>query len=170
MFTAGELLDHCDCVLANIRRWVRYDAEDLMQETLLRAWRSRQRFQDGHLRPWLLTIARRLSVDHAKRQRPYTGSLNAAAVQRPPDAEMIREETACIVRQAVEKLLDRHRRAIVLYYFEGSRYDEIAAHLGLSVPGTKSLLARSRASLRRLLLESCGGYASDGISRVRGED
>jgi RNA polymerase sigma factor (sigma-70 family) len=66
---------------------------------------------------------------------------------------MIRKETACIVRQAVEKLLDRHRRAIVLFYFEGSGYDEIAAHLGLSVPGTKSLLARSRASLRRLLLE-----------------
>ena len=154
MFTASELLDHRDCVLANIRRWVRYDAEDLMQETFLRAWQARQRYQAGHLRPWLLTIARRLSVDHARRQRPCKQSAIDSAVQSPPDAEMIREETACMVRQAVEKLLDRHRRAIVLFYFEGSGYDEIAAHLGLSVPGTKSLLARSRACLRRLLLES----------------
>jgi RNA polymerase sigma-70 factor (ECF subfamily) len=153
MFTANELLIHRAYLLAKLRGWVRHDAEDLTQETLLRAWQARGRFLVGQLRPWLFTIARRLAVSHTMRRRQFVTLTSMKAVQHTPDKELIRKETAEIVRQAITKLRNRQRRAIVLRYHDGHTYDEIAREMSLSIKAVKSLLARSKARLRSQLAQ-----------------
>jgi RNA polymerase sigma factor (sigma-70 family) len=137
-------------VLAFLRRRAGRDrAEDLFQETFLRALRAYGRLEHGeHLRAWVLTIAANTLVDAARRERP--------AAELPP-VELAAEPGGEDVRPAFEELAaltdglpPKERAAVVLRYGYALGYDEIGAALGSSEDAARQAAS---AGVRRLRKE-----------------
>jgi len=136
------------------------EADDAAQETFLRAYLARERYDPARaLRPWLLTIATRHCLDRLRRRsrRPATRwddlQTLPAAPARAEDA-LVEDEEHERVRQAVATLPPMERALIVLHYWEDLPYEAIAAQTGLSVSAVKSRLYRARQRLARILEES----------------
>jgi RNA polymerase sigma-70 factor (ECF subfamily) len=153
--------DHAGALYAYVLRLVggdRYQAEDVVQETLLRAWRSADRLDPAarSLRPWLVTVARRIVIDghRSRRARPPETS-PALLEQLPAEDELDRTLRLMTISDALDDLTEAHRRVLVETYFKGRTVNEAAAELGVP-PGT----VRSRVfyALRalRLALEERG--------------
>src|SRR4051794_2277826 len=110
-------------------------AEDLLQETLLRAWRN----LDGlaadveTLRPWLFTVARRIAIDaaRARQARPAEiGVVDLSLLPARDDAieRLLAEQT---VRRALASISPEHRAVLVEIYYRGRSSSEAAALLGI---------------------------------------
>ncbi len=139
----------------------RADAEDLVQETLLRAYRSLDRFDGRYPRAWLLTILRNTHVNMHRRTRPDpVGDWTLLLSARPafgsantPSAEDSHLSTSLSrdVAAAVNELDPRFRAAVVLVDVHDLSYAEAAAVLGVPVGTVMSRLSRARDRLRRRL-------------------
>jgi RNA polymerase sigma-70 factor (ECF subfamily) len=127
-------------------------AEDLVQETFLRAWRHPEALVEerGSVRPWLFTIARNLAVDahRARRARPTEVSDEALAVVPAAD-ELDRALESWQIADALAALSPDHRAVLVETYYRGRSVAEAAAVLGVP-PGT--VKSRSYYALRALRL------------------
>ena len=136
---------HRDEVLAFLRKRVgRQKADDLFQETFLRALRAYDRLDHGdHLRAWVLTIAGRIVVDDARRRRPQ-GELPEDLASE--DGRPAFEELAPLT----DGLPPKERAAVVLRYGYDLGYDEIAAALGSSEDAARQAAS---AGVRRLRKE-----------------
>ncbi|WP_129784796.1 MULTISPECIES: sigma-70 family RNA polymerase sigma factor [Promicromonospora] len=130
------------------------EARDVVQETLLRAWRHPEVLErsEEHVRAWLFTVARNLVVDHlrsARRNREHTGHV--------PDREE-RDATQAVldswlVADALVSLSPAHRAVVVGAYYGGRSVAELATELGIA-PGTvKSRLHYGLRALRLALQE-----------------
>ncbi|HEY5808686.1 MAG TPA: sigma-70 family RNA polymerase sigma factor [Povalibacter sp.] len=127
--------------------------EDVMQETLLRAWRSIDSLGDEKAtRPWLLTIARRELARTFERKRLETVDLDA--VVESGDTSLSMNDTADVdeMRAAMLRLDATYREPLVLQVLFGYSTDEIAAQLEISVPAVLTRLYRARHLLRRKML------------------
>lgn len=127
-------------------------AEDVIQETLLRAWKSIDSLQDPRAtRSWLLTIARRELARVFERKRLPTIDINSAlesgdgALVVHPSHEL--EE----MRRAILRLDAVYREPLVMQVLLGLTTQEIAAQLDISVPAVLTRLFRARHLLRRRL-------------------
>jgi RNA polymerase sigma-70 factor (ECF subfamily) len=133
-------------------------AEDIVQETLLRAWRHPQVLDParGALRPWLFTVAHRVAIDahRARRSRPLEVALPPED-QLPLAEEVERALDAVLVAEALASLSRDHRRVLEETYFAGRTVAEAAELLGVPAGTVKS---RSYYALRamRLALEERG--------------
>lgn len=138
-------------------------AEDVVQETFLKLYQARERYQpQAKFRSYLLRIASNVCLSRLRKKRPHQlgGELDpdsgrelepADPESRPPGEPLLREELHVRVRWAVAQLPERQRMAILLNKFEGLDYKQVAEALELSVPATKSLLHRARMALKELL-------------------
>jgi RNA polymerase sigma-70 factor, ECF subfamily len=128
----------------------REDAEELAQETFLRAWRQARTLRDpATVSGWLYRIAHNLAVSHAR--RPRTVPLADDPPDRGPSGPD--EERWTAVLSAVGRLSDDHREVVMKKHFNGFRHEEIAVQLGIP-PGTvRSRLARAYSQLRDMLAE-----------------
>jgi RNA polymerase sigma-70 factor (TIGR02960 family) len=160
-----ELHVHCYRMLAS------YDeAEDAVQETFLRAWRSRSTFEGEHLRGWLYRIATNVCVDVARarsRRVPRTRSYAEISWLTPypdtwldevpapddePDAVAIDRETIELAfLAALQVLPPRQRATLIAREVLGLPAAETAAMLDTSVAATNSALQRARATMRQHL-------------------
>jgi RNA polymerase sigma-70 factor (ECF subfamily) len=139
-------------------------AQDVVQETLLRAWRSIDSLEeDGKARAWLLTIARREHARLHERKRLETVDVDDLAAAQDPalgrvDADDDRLDD---VRAAIEALPAEYREPLVLQVLMGFSTEEIAAQLGLTAGAVCTRLSRARQKLRSALLDSAprGGAA-----------
>ena len=124
----------------------RQDAEDLTQETFVRAWHKLDRFDPSlPLLPWLLTIARRLSIAALRRQRPASAAVDdLPETAAPPPAYPIWE----IARR---ELRADAFRALWLHYHEDLPLREVATVLGKREGAVKVMLHRARKSLAKHL-------------------
>jgi RNA polymerase sigma-70 factor, ECF subfamily len=147
----------------------REQAEDLAQDTFLRVFRARERYQpEAKFSTWLFTIANNVASNalrNRSRRREVgvpEGSgadsaplaldqLAKAASGSMPTRSLDRSEQAEMVRQAVASLSDRQRMALLLAKFEGMSYQDIATAMNLSVQAIKSLLSRARVNLKEIL-------------------
>ncbi|MBV9292249.1 MAG: sigma-70 family RNA polymerase sigma factor [Frankiales bacterium] len=133
-------------------------AEDIVQETLLRAWRYPEALdpQRGPVRSWLFTVARNVAVDahRARRARPPEVGEDALAVVPAVD-EIEQALDTWLVADALATLSPDHRAAIVETYFRGRSVADAASVLGIP-PGT--VKSRTFYGLRalRLALEERG--------------
>lgn len=140
----------------------RQRAEDLVQETLVRAWQHPEalRAEDfDSVRPWLLTVARRLAIDARRARQARPAEVGDAVLENARVISDHAERAAAMldVREAVKTLTPEHREVLVLVYFQGASVAEAAAALGIP-PGTvKSRAYYALRALRRVL----PGYASD---------
>ncbi|GEK02115.1 RNA polymerase sigma factor SigL [Streptomyces sp. 1-11] len=140
----------------------RQRAEDLVQETLVRAWQHPEALHAADfdsVRPWLLTVARRLAIDarRARQARPPEVGDEVPENARVTADHAERATAALDVREAVKTLTPEHRDVLVLVYFRGASVAEAARILGIP-PGTvKSRAYYALRALRRVL----PGYAAD---------
>jgi RNA polymerase sigma-70 factor (ECF subfamily) len=130
----------------------RQRAEDIVQETLLRAWRHPEALaaDRGSARPWLCTVARNLAVDahRARMARPPEVGPDALSVVAVGD-EADRVLESWIVTDALRALSADHREVLVETYFRGKSVAEAASALGVP-PGT--VKSRTYYALRALRL------------------
>jgi RNA polymerase sigma-70 factor (ECF subfamily) len=143
----GELHRHC------VRLVGHSDADDALQETLLRAWRSLHT-QRAALRPWLYRIATNACHDVRARQ-PADAALDEAAVapcELEPEALVIAKETVELaLLTALRRLPERQHGSLLLRDVLSCSAGETASVMSLSVPATNSALQRGRAGLRARL-------------------
>jgi RNA polymerase sigma-70 factor (ECF subfamily) len=145
------------------------DAEDLAQETVVRAFLNRSGFDlERPLLPWLLTIARRLCIDRA-RSRKYQlhdelDSERTAGDSILADDRLEQKEELALVATALGDLPEGQREAIVLHYVEGLAYKEVAAVLEVPIGTVMTWLHRGRAGLQARV----GEMTSDRSGAVNG--
>jgi RNA polymerase sigma-70 factor (ECF subfamily) len=133
--------------------------EDLAQETFLRVLNALPRFEpSGRARmvTWILTIATRLAINHARARigrsdEAPPGGVPAALL--PPDQDAERRTLGVALLSAIEALGPHFRAAFLLRELHGLRYEEIAEALDVDVGTVKSRLSRARALLQRALAE-----------------
>ncbi|MSP21316.1 MAG: RNA polymerase sigma factor [Alphaproteobacteria bacterium] len=126
------------------------DADEIAQETFLRLWRGRERWEPrAQVRTWLLRVARNLCIDRFRRREVVTDEFPDLPDLRPtPAGNLQARETERIVAKALAELPERQRAAIGLVYYEGLSNIEAAQVLDVSIDALESLLARGRRSLR----------------------
>jgi len=156
-------LPHLDAAynLARLLMRNRQDAEDVVQESYLRALRAFASFRGEASRPWILTIVRNTSftrlrdnrsrADHAE----YHEELHVSA-GHTPEAESLGNERALAVERCVQLLPSDFREAIVLREMEELSYQEIAEITGVPRGTVMSRLSRARARLAACLKNSMG--------------
>ncbi len=137
------------------------DAEDLVQESLVRAFRAIDRFDRRHPRAWLLTIVRNTNINMHRRRRPITvddwelihASRPAFGTTESPAAEevYVAEELDGALHEAVAGLDARFRSALVLVDVHDLSYAEAAAVLDVPVGTVMSRLSRARERVRKTL-------------------
>ncbi|MFU8840122.1 MAG: sigma-70 family RNA polymerase sigma factor [Nitriliruptoraceae bacterium] len=146
------------------------EAEDLVQDTLVRAFRAFDRFDGRYPRAWLLTILRNTRSNDLRKRRPDL--LDAEVADRLPDGgrEGERDATAAQalagqlspqVREAVASLSAKHRAVVVLVDLDGLTYQEAADLLEVPIGTVMSRLHRARRRVRTHL-ETVGFLEVDG--------
>lgn len=137
----------------------RQAAEEIVQDTLVRAWRHADRFDAdrGALAGWLFTIARNLTVDLARRRdaRPRLVRTTEGGQPPPTDAEVERALEAWQLAEALSELSDEHREAILQVHYLGYSVREAAETLGVPEGTVKSRLYYGLRALR-LRMEEMG--------------
>jgi RNA polymerase sigma-70 factor, ECF subfamily len=160
------VLPHLDAAY-NLARWLvrnPQDAEDVVQESYLRAFKFFGGYQGGDARAWVLKIVRNTSYTFLEKNRPadlaeeFDETIHTAGLDRPgaPGAEaaLLQSADRRMLREALDELPVNFREVIVLRELEGMSYKEIADVMGVPIGTVMSGLARGRGQLRERLLRA----------------
>jgi RNA polymerase sigma-70 factor (ECF subfamily) len=131
----------------------REEAEDAVQDALVKAWKSRWRVRDPEQFPaWLCMIVRHRARDVYRKRRPVPHDLEGAAPSAPTSlADDPRIELDSELHSALAALPEVHRSALMLRYFEEMDYASIEKLLGLTNGALRGILGRALASMRKQL-------------------
>ncbi len=129
------------------------DADDLVQDTLIKAWSNRDKFEPGtNLRAWLFTILRNTYYTHVQRRRrevrDETGEYAGALKTLPTQDWSI---AMGALQSALQQLPDEHREALILVGAAGLSYEEAAEICGCALGTIKSRVNRARARLLKIM-------------------
>ena len=142
-------------------------AEDVVQETLLRAWRGMDGLQDRNAaRGWLLTIARREHARLYERKRLETLNVDVLVAAEEPALAGEDHWEVEDLRLALSQLDDAYREPLVLQILFGYSTQEIAQHMGVNVGTVLTRLFRARNQLRKMLISNANGPMSQQGERV----
>ena len=137
------------------------DADDLVQDTLIRAYRSIDRFDGRYPRAWLLTIMRNAQINRVRRKRPslmrdpdttMAVVANTDADAQTPEAAVIDQTFDASVERSLNAIPEQFREAIQLVDIGGLSYKEAAEFLDIKVGTIMSRLHRGRKLIRNDLL------------------
>jgi RNA polymerase sigma-70 factor (ECF subfamily) len=150
-------------------------AEDLCSETFYKAYRSIHSFRevDASFSTWLYTIARNTVLSELRKQRLGSISYEDSGIEPPvpadalPESKVLQNERVALVRQAIGKLPEKQRSALILREYEQLDYQEIANILGQTVSSVKSLLFRARASVKAQLETYIYGQVYEQAERMK---
>ncbi len=170
-----EAMVHTDALYRTALRMTKNasDAEDLVQETLLKAYRSFDRFEKGtNAKAWLFKIMTNTFINNYRARQKESTSVSfddiddsvmhtqlpgLVAESSDPEKDFFNKIIDRDVVAAIEKLPEEFRMVVVLAFNEGFAYQEIADIMGIQVGTVKSRLHRGRKILQKLLWE----YAND---------
>jgi RNA polymerase sigma-70 factor (ECF subfamily) len=131
------------------------DAEDVVQDTLLKVWTHRGRWESGRAKfsTWLYRVVMNRCIDLRRQPRGEDVESIAEPVDGQPDAvtAMHRHEVNDMLETAMAKVPDQQRLALILSYHQELSNSEIAEVMDTTVPAVESLLKRGRQRLRELL-------------------
>ncbi|GGL64493.1 RNA polymerase sigma factor SigW [Sporolactobacillus putidus] len=162
----AELVDrYKNSVFAICLRMVgnRQEAEDLSQETFIRAYKHIDQFDnDRNFSTWLFRIATNLSIDSLRRKKPSV-SLDAelpgaeglalkellSGGETMPDEQIVRAEMEKIIQHEISLLPEKYRSAVILKYIEDLSLKEISEIMGIPVGTVKTRIHRGREMLRK---------------------
>lgn len=144
-----------------------HDAEDLVQETFLRVWKSAHQWQPGHgkLTTWLHSITHHLCIDFHRRDRarpdqtrpdraPLTTEIHPQLESADrPEEHAAHDNVSSAVSAALTHLPERQKSAIILCHYQGFSNKAAAEVIGVSVDALESLMARGKRTLRKLLID-----------------
>ncbi len=153
-----EIPCHLPRLRAFIRRRVNSaaDAEDLLQETLLKAFRQRAALrQNDRLGAWLHRIARTTLADHFRKHRPEEEFTDGAA---PADETRFLKVSEAVAKSAecyLNTLPAPYREAVRLADYEGLPHAEVARRLGITLTAAKSRIRRGKQRILELMHECC---------------
>ena len=136
------------------------EAEDVVQESFLKAWNTRWRVRDPEkFTQWIFTIARNHCLDLMRRRRTVPLPDNVESIQdhdaAKPDHQMEGVELREKVHGALADLPDDHRLAITLRYLEGMDHKSIETNMGLTNGALRGILGRALQTLRQTLKPTC---------------
>src|SRR5256885_1140636 len=150
----AQALPHLDAAY-NLARWLSRspaDADDIVQDAMLRAFRAFDGFRGGDIKPWLLTIvrncSRNLGADTKRRSHTPLPKENAGALVSPdasPEALVMQASESRKLNEAVALLPNEFREVLILREMEDMSYREIAEVAGVPIGTVMSRLARARA-------------------------
>jgi len=136
-----------------------HDAEDLVQDTLIRAYQGIERFDGAHPRAWLFTIMRNAQVNRTRRRRPEllddpesSESLADAETSQSPEQAAEAQAFAEAVAEALARLPERMAQVVELIDIDGLSYAEAASALNVPVGTVMSRLHRARKKIRDRLV------------------
>jgi RNA polymerase sigma-70 factor (ECF subfamily) len=153
-------LPHLDAAYTLARHLLRndHDAEDVVQDALLRAIRHFGGYRGGDMRAWLLTIVRNTCYSWLGRNRKDAGTTefdealhSELRTVDDPESEMLRGALREALDQAIDGLPVEFREVVVLRDVQGLSYAEIADVVGIPVGTVMSRLSRARQRLQRAL-------------------
>jgi len=163
-----RVVPHLDAAF-NLARWLTrndHDAEDVVQEAFLRAFRFFDGLKDSDARPWLLAIVRNTGYSWLEKNRPAdivaldddaalasdtvtVGHVSPA--ESNPEVILLQSANRKLVNQALEELPVGYREVLVMRELEDLSYKEIAAIAGVPIGTVMSRLSRGRELLRRVI-------------------
>jgi RNA polymerase sigma-70 factor (ECF subfamily) len=154
------VLPHLDAAF-NLARWLTHnkqDAEDVVQEAYLRAFRFFPNFRGGQARAWLMKIVRNTCYTWMNVNRPLQNAAEFDENLFPPDSRapdpeeaVLQKDSGALLRKALENLPPNFREVLILREFEAMSYNEIADITGMPVGTVMSSLSRARSHLRQTL-------------------
>jgi RNA polymerase sigma-70 factor (ECF subfamily) len=161
------VLPHLDSAV-NLARWLlrnRADAEDVVQEAMLRAYRFFESFRGGDARAWLLQIVRNSCYSWLEKNRPaeLAVEFDEQLHQRPglnPETLAAQADERQRLMLALESLPPRAREVLVLRELEDCSYKEIAEIAGIPMGTVMSTLSRARERLQQALTRAAAKEAS----------
>ncbi|WP_456336898.1 sigma-70 family RNA polymerase sigma factor [Fervidibacter sacchari] len=150
---AGEqfVIEHYEAIFRFLRNLTgsKEDAEDLTQQTFLRAWEALPNFRgDSSLSTWLHSIAYREYTHWLRSRREF---VPLDEIVDMPDEQANQNLEAVLLRWAIYRLAPEHREVFVLHYLQGFSVSEIAKIIGIPAGTVKSRLFFARQKLRELL-------------------
>jgi RNA polymerase sigma factor (sigma-70 family) len=155
-----EVLPHLDAAY-NLARWLTHntqDAQDVVQEAFVRAFRFFGTFRGGNARAWALRIVRNTCHNWLQQNKPlqyateFDENLFGPDPRFPnPEEILLQTATNKMLRQALEALPLKFREILILRELEGMSYNEIAEVTGMPLGTVMSRLARAREGLRQSL-------------------
>ena len=162
-----------------LARWLmrnEHDAEDVVQEASLRAFRYFRTFGGGDGRAWFLRIVRNICLDwHGQRIAAPTDPFDEK--QHPgdhgaidPETLLLRNDDATLVTRAMRSLPDRFHHLLVLRELEGLSYRELADVTGIPIGTVMSRLSRAREALRGAVHSELEPARSSAGTRIREEE
>ena len=155
----GLFLPHWEAAY-NLARWIVHedqDAQDVVQEAYVRAFKSFSAFRGGNPRAWLLTIVRNTAYTwmkrHWKEQNliPFNEAIHPQAPLESGASEAVQAARKERLEAALNRLPVEFREVLVLYEVERWSYREMASALGVPVGTVMSRLARARAQIKAYL-------------------
>ena len=138
----------------------RAEAEDVVQETMLKVWNRRDEWsQLESMEAFCLTICRNQALDKLRRMDNQTQSLDAtidptdASHTANPEEQTIQRDRVRLVQQLIDQLPEKQRSCMQLRDIEGKSYRDIAAVLGITEPQVKVNIFRARQAVRENFLK-----------------
>ena len=164
------ILPHLDAVY-NLARWLvrnTDDAEDIVQDACLRAFRYFGGFDGGNARAWLLTIVRNTAYCWLQKVRGgspvvlFDEEVHTGGMEPPnPEELLLRNADGRLVEKAMQELPVRFREVLVLRELEGLSYKEIADVMCMPLGTVMSTLSRARGRFRHAAVNLCGQGVED---------
>lgn len=132
------------------------DVNDVTQEVFVKLYRFLGQFKEAKFTTWLYKITLNATRDYYRKEQRETRKEAKLQAQPPPTAPtteqmMLRFEEDHILHNAIQKLDDKHRYPIILFYFHELKYEEIATVLDVSLSTVKMRLMRGKELLKRQL-------------------
>ncbi|MBM6992826.1 MAG: RNA polymerase sigma factor [Prevotella sp.] len=135
------------------------EAEDIVQETLIKIWNRRETWEEiENMEAFCFTVCRNLALDSIKRQANQHDSLDESQMERPdntrnPSEQTIQRDQISLVRKIVDCLPEKQRSCIQLRDFEGKSYKDIAMILEISEEQVKVNIFRGRQAIKQKFIE-----------------
>ena len=139
----------------------RAEAEDVVQETMIKVWNRRDHWNEiDNLEAFCLTICRNISLDKMKKAENQNQSLQEghdapdASYASNPEEQAMQRDRVRLIRRLIDRLPEKQRSCMQLRDFEGKSYKEIAKVLGISEEQVKINIFRARQTIKQKFIET----------------